>query len=170
MIGSPGDIKDSLIAEIIVGRSNENYVNTGEISQNQFPLTISKVIDYLEQRFEYAVDYNENTIKKETVFDTRGNSFKNKLKRTDSKFTNGKHNPKTEHSDSECRELKKDLSQKGRTKNVMKDYDEESIENSSPSVHAEFQGNNFIQEIIVDYVFSHHMTPDIYYFNQYKYL
>ncbi|MBW0506780.1 hypothetical protein O181_046495 [Austropuccinia psidii MF-1] len=48
MIGSPGDIKEDLIAEIIVRKLNENYFNTLEFLQNQCPLTISKVIDYLK--------------------------------------------------------------------------------------------------------------------------
>ncbi|MBW0469177.1 hypothetical protein O181_008892 [Austropuccinia psidii MF-1] len=121
MIGSPGDIKESLIAEIIVSKSNDNYVNTREILQNQRLLTISKVIDYLEQRCQDTVDSNESTIKDEVVFNTQGNLSKTKNKRTYDKCTNGQHNPKTKHSESECRELKKNLSQKGRTKNAMRD-------------------------------------------------
>ncbi|MBW0462806.1 hypothetical protein O181_002521 [Austropuccinia psidii MF-1] len=125
MIGSPGDIKESLIAEIIVRKLNDNYVNTREILQNKCPLTILKVIDYLEQRSQDTVDSNESRIKNEAVFNTQGNISKTKNKRTYAKCTNGQHNPKTKHSASECRELKKKLSQKGRTNNAMRDYNEE---------------------------------------------
>ncbi|MBW0463118.1 hypothetical protein O181_002833 [Austropuccinia psidii MF-1] len=81
MIGSPGDIKELLITEIIVSKLNNKYVNTGEILQNQRPLTISKVIDYLEQRRQYTVDSNESTIRNEALCNTQGNISKMKNKR-----------------------------------------------------------------------------------------
>ncbi|MBW0510931.1 hypothetical protein O181_050646 [Austropuccinia psidii MF-1] len=94
MIGSPGDISESLIAEIIVSKLNDNCVNTQEILQNKCPLTISKVINYLEQRRQDTVDSNESKIKNEAFLNTQGNVSKTKNKRTYAKCTNGRHNPK----------------------------------------------------------------------------
>ncbi|MBW0506778.1 hypothetical protein O181_046493 [Austropuccinia psidii MF-1] len=50
----------------------------------------------------------------------------------------------------------------------MKDYYDKSIENDSPTVHAAFQGNHSMQDIIVDSGCSHHMTHNSSYLHQYE--
>ncbi|MBW0502459.1 hypothetical protein O181_042174 [Austropuccinia psidii MF-1] len=158
VIGTPGDIKESLMAEIIVSKLSSTYNYTKEILQSQRPLDIPKVIEYLERR---RMDFSEsNDIKDEQAFVAQ-NQSKNQQKQKSKKksypkCTNGKHNPKTKHSISECRELKKHLINANKV--VKEDSDFSSIDDNSPTVHFALNTTSSVSDIIADTGCSHHMT------------
>ncbi|MBW0530299.1 hypothetical protein O181_070014 [Austropuccinia psidii MF-1] len=160
VIGTPGDIKESLMAEIIVSKLSTTYNYTKEILQSQRPLNIPKAIEYLERR---RMDFSESFgIKEEQAFLTQKPNYsynhqkQKSKKKTYPKCTNGQHNPKKKHSASECRELKK-KNIKG-NKAITEDRDFSSTKEDSPTVHLAFNAISSGNEIIADSGCSHHMT------------
>ncbi|MBW0484286.1 hypothetical protein O181_024001 [Austropuccinia psidii MF-1] len=160
VIGTPGDIKESLMAEIIVSKLSTTYNYTKEILQSQRPLDIPKVIEYLERR---QMDFSESFgIKEEQAFLTQNPNYSDNhqkqksKKKTYPKCTNGQHNPKTKHSASECRELKKKNIKANKA--ITEDRNFSSADEDSPTVHLAFNAISSGNEIIADSGCSHHMT------------
>ncbi|MBW0537287.1 hypothetical protein O181_077002 [Austropuccinia psidii MF-1] len=164
MIGSPGDIKEALVVEIIVSKLNENFENTREILQSQRPLTISKVIEYLERRRQDLNDSVEMSLKNEQAFNAQSGKAKFKTTKKKKKdyptCSNGRHNPKTKHTASQCCELQR-LNNKTANQ-VLKNDSEDSLEECDPpTVHAAYNQPGNSHDIILDSGSSHHMTPHI---------
>ncbi|MBW0538867.1 hypothetical protein O181_078582 [Austropuccinia psidii MF-1] len=160
VIGTPGDIKESLMAEIIVSKLSTTYNYTKEILQSQRPLDIPKVIEYLERR---RMDFSDSFgIKEEQAFLTQNPNYSDNhqkqksKKKTYPKCSNGQHNPKTKHSASECQELKKKNIKANKA--ITEDRDFSSNKEYSPTVHLAFNAISSGNEIIADSGCSHHMT------------
>ncbi|MBW0485273.1 hypothetical protein O181_024988 [Austropuccinia psidii MF-1] len=89
------------------------------------------------------------------------NQYKNQQKQRSKKKSypkcaNGKHNPKTKHSISECQELKKNLINVNKV--IKEDSDFLSTDDNSQNVHFALNTTSSVSDVIADTGCSHHMT------------
>ncbi|MBW0496925.1 hypothetical protein O181_036640 [Austropuccinia psidii MF-1] len=107
------DKSDELLAEIITSKLSEGYENLKRMIYETRPLEMAQVVlkidDYIRDSCSVTTN-EEQHVKSESDYKAQNYPY----------CSNGIHNPSTEHSIEDCRQLKRNNNQKVQAKNSKK--------------------------------------------------